>query len=99
MDFGITFQATVHTDVSAALAIAQRHGLGKLRHIAVHWLWVQEHAKRGSIETKHLPVDEVHELLDVMAFEVCIGRSEKALTIIHVNGGEGKCYSMPIDED
>ena len=41
LDFGIRFQAAAHNDANAALAVTQRHGLGKLRHIAAHWLWIQ----------------------------------------------------------
>ena len=41
-DIGMPLQAIVHIDASAAFAIRQRQGLGKFRHIDVHWLWVQE---------------------------------------------------------
>ena len=76
-DFRIKLQASVHTDASAALAVTPRQGLGKLRHIAAHWQWVQEQAKQGNINmkkvngmeyladlfAKHLPIDEVNEHL------------------------------------
>ena len=41
-DFGETMGIRVYTDASAAKAIASRRGLGKLRHLAVHLLWLQE---------------------------------------------------------
>ena len=41
-DFGESLHATVRTDSSAALAISQRVGLGKVRHIQVQYLWIQE---------------------------------------------------------
>ena len=46
-DFGYDLQSIVNSDASAALAIAQRQGLGKLRHIRVQWLWIQEQVKDG----------------------------------------------------
>ena len=84
LDFGLHLQATVHTDASAALAIANRQGLGKLRHIDMQWLWLQEKVKSGDalarevagkknpsdLTTKHLPSEEIMKHLESMSFEV-----------------------------
>ena len=48
-DLGITNSLTVHTDAEAAKGIASRMGLGKTRHIDVHYLWVQERVRNGDI--------------------------------------------------
>ncbi len=40
----------IRTDASAAKGIANRRGLGKIRHIEVHQLWLQEKVNRGEIE-------------------------------------------------
>ena len=48
-DFGETLGARVHTDSSAALAIYQRVGLGKVRHLQVQYLWIQERHTDGSL--------------------------------------------------
>ena len=72
------FGASVHIDASATLAITHRRGLGKLRHIEVHWLWIQEKVGQGVITikeingkenpadlfTKHLPIEEVRNILN-----------------------------------
>ena len=42
MDLGLEENLTVHTDASATIGICHRTGLGKLRHVAVGQLWVQE---------------------------------------------------------
>ena len=47
-DLGFKVGLEVITDASAAKAIASRLGLGKTRHISVHYLWVHE---RVSAET------------------------------------------------
>ena len=39
----------VGTDSSAALGIATRSGLGKLRHLETHTLWVQEKVRLGAV--------------------------------------------------
>ena len=49
---GFKFDLEVVTDASAAKGIASRLGLGKARHIAVHYFWVQERVKRGDLVIK-----------------------------------------------
>ena len=41
-DFGEEMSAIVRSDSSAALAISQRVGLGKVRHLQTQYLWIQE---------------------------------------------------------
>ena len=41
-DFGDESSGVVYADSSAALAIAKRRGAGKLRHIHISSLWIQE---------------------------------------------------------
>ena len=41
-DLGTKLLLTVFTDSTAAKGIAQRRGLGKLRHMDVQFLWIQE---------------------------------------------------------
>ena len=68
-DMGLDVPVCVWTDSCAALGIATRSGLGKLRHLETHTLWVQEKVRTGAIAvrkgagevnpadlfTKHLP--------------------------------------------
>ena len=51
-DLGQTTQLSVHTDAEAAKGIASRMGLGKTRHIQVHYLWVQERIRNGDLELR-----------------------------------------------
>ena len=45
-------QAAVFVDSSAALAITQRRGCGKLRHVKIGHLWVQEVAARDQVQMR-----------------------------------------------
>ena len=49
-DLGVQVSLNVHTDAEAARGIASRMGLGKTRHIAVHFLWVQERVRNGDLK-------------------------------------------------
>ena len=45
-DFGIEVAIRVNTDASAANGMANRKGLGKVRHMAVNQLWIQDRVSR-----------------------------------------------------
>ena len=92
-DFGLKTPVRVWTDSSAALGISTRSGLGKLRHLETHTLWVQEKVRTGAIQvrkvrgdvnpsdlfTKHLQSkDEIHQLVRLFGCECRTGRSSVA---------------------
>ena len=51
-DFGYLMRGVVYADSSAALAIANRKGSGRLRHINIRMLWIQEQARKDVVETR-----------------------------------------------
>ena len=53
-DLGEKKHGIVYADSSAALAIADRKGSGKLRHINVRMLWLQEKERRGEVELRKI---------------------------------------------
>jgi hypothetical protein len=68
----------INTDSSAAKGICQRRGLGKVRHIEVTELWVQDHVLKGTISVKKVPgtenlSDALTKYLDQagIAFHLC----------------------------
>ena len=92
-DLGMNVAVRVWTDSSAAMGICGRSGLGKLRHVQTHTLWVQERVKSGAIElrkvnglvnpadlfTKHLVSrDRVDQLVELFNCEYRDGRSSAA---------------------
>ena len=54
-DLGIVVKPSVHTDASAALCIAQRRGLGKVRHVRTQALWVQQAYAEKQLEFHKVP--------------------------------------------
>ena len=51
-DFGRESEGVVYADSSAALAIAKRKGAGKMRHINVNSLWIQERQNEKDLELR-----------------------------------------------
>ena len=49
-DFDVHCSIVLKSDASAAIAIASRRGLGKVRHIEVCQLWLQDKVRRGCVQ-------------------------------------------------
>ena len=81
-----------HLCPRAARSVASRHGLGKLKHLALKHLWIQETAREGRVAlrkelsednaadllTKHLAEEKVLHYLDKLAFTYRDGRAAGA---------------------
>ena len=86
----------VYTDASAAIGMAQRKGSGKVRHIDVGMLWIQQHCKNGTVEvkkvagksnpadifTKGVPAEIMWGHMKAMGFENREGRAEAAVELV-----------------
>ena len=48
-EWGLEVEGEVYVDSTAALAIAQRKGNGKMRHVKVGQLWIQEKSEEGEL--------------------------------------------------
>ena len=91
-DLGLQLTVTVHADASAAIGIAQRRGVGKVRHIEVHQLWLQDRVSRGDIRirkvdgnknpadalTKHVEGNKVCTHMDLVHLHASGGRHQLA---------------------
>ena len=94
-DFGIAINAKVHSDSSAAIGIVNRQGLGKVRHLNVQYLWLQDRVKRRDLTIAKVlglenPADLMTKYLDNlsiikhmwrMGLDVSDGRAASAPTL------------------
>ena len=63
-DLGTDVGLTILADSSAAIGICRRTGIGKVRHLAVGQLWVQEQVRTGAFAlVKHLGSENPADLL------------------------------------
>ena len=53
-EFGIPVKLVVKSDAVTAIGIVKRQGLGRVRHLAVGDLWVQQRSKRGEVKYEKL---------------------------------------------
>ena len=54
-EFKIEATLRVKSDAMAAIGVVRRQGLGRIRHLAVADLWVQQRSKDGSVTYEKLP--------------------------------------------
>ena len=91
-DFGVKVTIKVNTDASAAKGMANRRGLGKVRHIAVNQLWIQDRIAKGDLAvnkvngkenladilTKHVNSEDIRVHLHKTSQSIQAGRHEIA---------------------
>ena len=55
LDLGIPLNLEVLTDATAAIGICRRRGIGKIRHLHVADLWVQDRVRKGDFALTKTP--------------------------------------------
>ena len=91
-DMGLNVGGEVLSDSTAALGIAQRQGIGKLRHVRTQALWVQEARSEGRLKykkvlgsrnpadalTKYMASPLMNQHTETVGMEFRCGRAEAA---------------------
>jgi hypothetical protein len=57
-DLGMIFHGHVRSDASAAIGMVNRTGAGKLRHVRVQYLWIQDMVRCGDLALSKVPGEE-----------------------------------------
>ena len=92
-DWGLDMKGRVNVDSSAAIGTMSRRGNGKLRHVQVGTLWIQEKVEDGDLDiekvggnwnpadalTKHVNGEKLGRFRSQVSQESRAGRSEKSL--------------------
>ena len=92
-DFGIKIRSALHTDASAAIGIVRRAGLGKLRHLNVRYLWLQDHLRGGEMDLHK--VAGVANAADLVTKHLGPGKAKNHLEAIGVRIEDGRATSAP----
>ena len=91
-DLGFTVKVKVHSDACAAIGMARRRGLGRVRHLDVEDLWVQTKVRDGHIDllkvkgsenpadilTKYVSAEILKQMLERINLKFLDGRSPAA---------------------
>ena len=57
-DYGVNMPVRLWSDSSAALGIAKRSGLVRIRHLDTNTLWLQEKVRTGAVEVRKVKGEE-----------------------------------------
>ena len=100
-DWGMSLTGKIYVDSSAAIGVAQRRGNGKLRHVRVGDLWIQEKIEDGELQmqkvwgeenpadamTKNVGGEKLRNLVNASSQEYRSGRAKESLQLkIGTNG-------------
>ena len=94
-DWGYDVEGNIHVDSTAALGMVNRKGCGKMRHVKVGSLWIQEAADTGELKykkvlgtsnpadlmTKYLAEKDIEKYMNIINQEYRKGRAETALDV------------------
>ena len=87
-DWDCELEGEVHVDSSAALGVVGRRGAGKLRHVRVGQLWVQQKNEEGEIRYKKVKGTE--NPADAMTKALAQAEIEKYMIMISQHAAEGR---------
>ena len=88
--FGVTVEAVALSDTSAGIGIASRQGCGRLKHLEVMWLWVQEKVSEKALRLRKHPTET--NIADLATKYLSKHRMEMLLTasnLVLIKEGEG----------
>ena len=96
-DWGLDLEGEVLVDSSAALGVVARKGAGKLRHVRVGQLWVQEKSENG--ELTYSKVRGTENPADLMTKAVTVAETNKYMKMASQEPREGRAdRSLQLDK-
>ena len=82
-----------HTDSSVAIGIMNLTGLGKVRHVAVHLLWLQDHVREKRIKIRKF--EKTKNPADILTKHVERAISDRYFHRLHLSRRGGRADSAP----
>ena len=78
-DLGLQLGLRLHGDSTAAIGVCRRRGLGKVRHLAVANLWLQDQVRSGALTVHKVlgqdnPADALTKFVDRVTLEKALAR-------------------------
>ena len=92
-DLGITYDLTLQADATAAIGMARRGGIGKVRHLDVSLLWIQAAIRRKQFILRKVLGTE--NIADALTKYLDRPDLEKHTANMHVVSETGRASSAP----
>ena len=86
-DFGINMSITIGSDATAAIGMVSRLGLGRVRHLAVSDLWLQERSRSGDMTFQKVPGhDNPSDALTKAVDHITLDRHLETMGFVSLDG-------------
>ena len=92
-DLGFKVRVRIHSDACAAIGMAQRRGLGRVRHLDVEDLWVQTKVHEGHVDL--LKVAGSESPADILTKYASADLMDKMLLKLNLKFIEGRSPAAP----
>ena len=92
-DLGMKLTIDIHSDSSAAIGIVRRRGLGRIRHLAVTDLWLQQKVRDGGFSVHKIAGAD--NMADIMTKYVNRETLNKHLAAMGCRAEEGRPACAP----
>ena len=92
-DLGHEVELTVRSDATAAIGMVRREGLGRVRHLAVADLWVQQKSQEKAI--KYSKIDGKQNPSDMLTKGLGAADIQRYLTMLGLVAQDGRAASAP----
>ena len=93
-DFGMNPTLEIQSDATAALGMCRRLGLGKVRHLVVADLWVQQRVRRRDLFLTKVP--GVKNPSDAMTKPKARHEMDRFMSMINFRRSTGRSAAAPI---
>ena len=92
-DLGFKVRVRIHSDACAAIGMARRRGLGRVRHLDVEDLWVQNKVREGHVDLLKMAGSE--NPADILTKYVSADLMDKMLLKLDLKFIEGRSPAAP----
>ena len=95
-DLGSDISVRIHSDACAAIGIARRRGLGKIRHLDVEELWVQQTIRDRSVDlVKVLGTENSADLLTTHVAADLLNQMPQKFGMVYMDGRASAAPELP----
>ena len=96
-DYGYQCELQISSDATAAIGMVKRQGLGRVRHLAVADLWIQQSIRKKELRTRKWP--GLDNPADLMTKYKCRPESQKFMNALNFNVLTGRPTVTPLREN
>ena len=98
-DLGFDISVRIHSDACAAIGVARRRGLGKIRHLEVEDLWVQQKIRHRSVNlVKVLGTDDPADILTTDVAADLLKKMLEPIGMVQMDGRSSEAPELPKEQ-